>query len=440
MTIVDNSYAAFGSAAPNLTAEQEALFDLGDLAFDASFVAAQSGAPTGDLQTGLGPLFNANACIFCHPNEGRGHLPQGAETPEAIFLRVSLPGTSTVTGGVIPFPGMNDQMQNHAITGVPIEAQLTISYDEEAGTYADGEEYSLRVPTYEVSDLATPVSTATLAKMLISPRLAPPIVNRGLLEAIPEADILAQQDIEDVDGDGISGKANMVWNAATKTTVLGRIGLKANNPNLNQQNAGAYRGDMGVTNPYFPVNSSDGQVQDDGLDDDPELDQDTLDQVNYYTKTFGVPAPRGVGTSTVEQGRALFIEYNCTGCHVERWVTGPHPDDGYTNGDNDYDLSMLANQVIFPYTDLLLHDMGAGLADGRPDFLADGNEWRTPPLWGIGLTEIISGKWELLHDGRARSLEEAILWHDGEAKDAKERFRTASKADREALISFLKSL
>lgn len=445
-TIVDNTFLAFGTAAPNLTEAQVAQFDTGDLDFDAKFVSdLQPAGPTQNVQTGVGPLFNANACVFCHKNDGRGHLPVGTESPQAIFLRVSLPGTDPGSGGPLGFPGMGDQMQNHANVNIKPEADLKITYEEQPGTFADGETYSLRKPTYTVdrASLATAVTDQQWANFLTSPRLAPPIVGRGLLEAIPEADILAQQDIDDADGDGISGKANLVWHAGQKKMVLGRIGLKANNPDLAQQNAGAYRGDMGVTNPYFSVESCEGQIQcadptdpdklsHDGVTD---IDERTLADVNFYTRTVAVPAPRGVGRPQVERGLELFKAYNCVGCHVDRWVTGEHPDH----------IAALENQVIYPYTDLLLHDMGDDLADGRPDFLADGNEWRTPPLWGLGLTETISGNHppnglQLLHDGRARTIPEAILWHAGEAKDAKEQFQKASKEDREALITFLQSL
>jgi CxxC motif-containing protein (DUF1111 family) len=258
------------------------------------------------------------------------------------------------------------------------------------------------------------------------------LIGLGLLEAIDEEDILALSDPDDENGDGISGRANYVWDIENEMEVMGRFGWKANQPTVRQQVAGAFLGDIGITTSIFPdenctlvqincANSLNGG--------EPELPDEFLDDVVLYSQTLAVPARRNFEDEDVLLGKFLFNEIGCNSCHIEKITTG-----------DDHEVSALRNQVIRPYTDLLLHDMGEGLADNRPDFLADGNEWRTPPLWGIGLFEKVNNHTFYLHDGRARNLEEAILWHDGEAKASKENFMNLSKTDRLALISFLNSL
>jgi CxxC motif-containing protein (DUF1111 family) len=264
---------------------------------------------------------------------------------------------------------------------------------------------------------------------LLSPRVAPPVFGLGLLEAIPEEDIIARADPADLNGDGISGRSNHVWNTAANRAEVGRFGWKANNPSLLQQSAGAYNEDMGVTSPYFPLEHCHGNTGCDTLANDPEVTNEILESVEFYVQTLGVPARRNTGNPDVQKGKALFSEVGCAGCHVPETRTGTHPS-----------VPEVSNQVIFPYTDLLIHDMGPGLADGRADFLADGSEWRTPPLWGIGLTEVVSGHTFFLHDGRARSVEEAILWHGGEAEESRDAFRHLPASSRNALLAFLLSL
>jgi CxxC motif-containing protein (DUF1111 family) len=237
------------------------------------------------------------------------------------------------------------------------------------------------------------------------------------LEAIPEADIVQQADPDDRNGDGISGRPNRVWDVVQQAPMLGRFGWKANTPTLLQQSAAAYANDMGVTNPLFPA-----------ADGPQDINMETLTAAAVYVQTLAVPARTLLDDPRVQRGERLFAQANCTACHLSTWRTGEHQ------------IPALANQTIHPYTDLLLHDMGAELADGRPDFEADGREWRTPPLWGIGLAQTVLPYSSFLHDGRARTLEEAILWHGGEAELAKETFRTLSAANREALIWFLRSL
>jgi CxxC motif-containing protein (DUF1111 family) len=303
--------------------------------------------------------------------------------------------------------------------------KLEVTYVEVVETFADGEPYSLRVPTYWIVD----PYRALPGDVRVSPRVAPPVFGRGLLEAIDDASLLALADENDADGDGISGRPNYVWDYATSSVRVGRFGLKASNPSLRQQVAGAYRGDIGVTNPYFPVESSHGTDLWDGVDDEPEIDEATLAVATFYVQTLAVPARRDVGNLTVRRGERLFADAKCTACHVPSLTTGALPD-----------VPEVSNQTIFAYTDLLLHDMGEGLADDRDDFAANGREWRTPPLWGIGLTYTVNGHTFFLHDGRARGFMEAVMWHGGEAEASREFVRQLSRADRKALVAFLESL
>jgi CxxC motif-containing protein (DUF1111 family) len=242
------------------------------------------------------------------------------------------------------------------------------------------------------------------------------MIGLGLLEAIPESTLVAAADPDDADGDGISGRVNMVWDPEQNATVVGRFGWKANASTLHLQAAAAFAGDIGASNVVFPE-----------TDGERDITVVQLDDVTFFAQTIAVPAsaPRD---DQARLGRDLFEDFGCASCHTPEQTTGPHP------------IDALANQRIQPYTDLLLHDMGDNLTDARSDFVATGVEWRTPPLWGIGLTRTISTVATFLHDGRARTLDEAILWHGGEANAAREHFRSASRSEREALIAFLESL
>jgi CxxC motif-containing protein (DUF1111 family) len=259
--------------------------------------------------------------------------------------------------------------------------------------------------------------------------MAPPVFGLGLLEAIPEMTILGLQDVSDANGDGISGKANRSWNVKENKMTLGRFGWKAAAPSILQQIAEAYKEDMGVTNFLFPVESTYGQSQYINYYNHTDLSDSLLYMNEFYVKTLAVPARRNVTDPEVIQGKKVFADANCIACHVPSHRTAVN-----------VAFPPLSNQLIFPYTDLLVHDMGPGLADNRPDYLADGQEWRTPPLWGIGLTEVVNGHSNFLHDGRARSFMEAILWHGGEAENSKQYVKNLPKADRDALVKFLKSL
>ncbi len=265
--------------------------------------------------------------------------------------------------------------------------------------------------------------------ILVSPRIAPPVFGLGLIEAIALNDIIAYADPLDANADGISGKVNMVWDFELNTKVLGRFGWKASQPTLLQQTAAAYQNDMGITNPLFTSETCEGQIQCDSLGDDPEVDLKILLAATFYPQSLAVPARRNVEYKNVMDGKILFASLGCNNCHRPTYTTGVHREHAF-----------LSNQKIFPYTDLLLHDMGEGLADHRSDYLANGNEWRTPPLWGIGLTYTVGGHQNYLHDGRARSLEEAIMWHGGEGQASKNAFRNLTNEERQDVIAFLESL
>ncbi|MCC6573372.1 MAG: c-type cytochrome [Planctomycetes bacterium] len=408
---------AFSMPAPNLDAATLGLHLEGDFAFEQSFVSA--GNPN---FPGLGPIFNTTSCEGCHPKDGRGKPPDDGPEP-SLLIRLSIPGTAP-NGGPMAVPGFGGQLQDNAIFGVTPEALKELNYTAVNGTYGDGTPYVLRRPTFT---LGSPY-VALPGNLMISPRVAPPVFGLGLLEALDEATILALADPTDANGDGISGRVNMVWDVQAGAARLGRFGWKANTPNLLQQSAAAYVNDMGVTSPLFSNEPFLGQPQDDGLPDDPEIDQHTLDITALYVRTLGVPARRNVNDPQVLRGETLFTQAGCAGCHKPALVTG-----------NTHPLAELRNQTIHPFTDLLVHDMGADLADNRSDFLADGQEWRTAPLWGIGMTSVVNGHTFFLHDGRARNLAEAILWHGGEALNSRDAFRNMNASDRAALIAFLNS-
>jgi CxxC motif-containing protein (DUF1111 family) len=315
------------------------------------------------------------------------------------------------------------------INDVHYEGKVQIAFEYISGQYEDGTAYELRKPIYTLTDLQYGSMDPSI---MISPRIGQQMIGLGLLEAIDESDLVALEDLSDQNNDGISGKANYVWDMNSMSVKLGRFGWKCNQPSLMQQVAGAFVGDLGIKSFLFPTeNHTDQQTECIGLPDGgtTEIETDDLMKVVLYASSLAVPARRNVSNPKVREGMELFTKLNCTGCHTPTFVTGAN-----------HSLTYLNNQHIHPFTDLLLHDMGNELADGRPDYMADGNEWRTQPLWGLGLISTVNGHSFLLHDGRARSIEEAILWHGGEAEQSKNEFKALSKNEREALIQFLNSL
>jgi CxxC motif-containing protein (DUF1111 family) len=331
--------------------------------------------------------------------------PSGLYGSQAL-VRCSMPtGTPDVPGGQVSVPNFGTQLQDHATVGVA-EVTVTLTWTEQAVTYGDGTTEMLRTPhTAIVQPNGDPMPDG----VLYSYRQAPPVIGLGLLEAIPETTITAAA--------ANGGHAQHVWNPETMATELGRFGHKGSAPSARIQTAGAFANDMGLSNKVFP--EADGMTRD--------VSDDQLTYTTFFVSTIAVPA-RGPADDDANHGELLFTSFGCAGCHTITQVTGPSA------------IPQVAYQVIHPFTDLLLHDMGDGLADGRPDFEASGSEWRTPPLWGIGLVQIVDPKATFLHDGRGRSLAEAILWHGGEAQSAREAFRTAAPADREALVAFLETL
>jgi CxxC motif-containing protein (DUF1111 family) len=410
-TIFDASSAAFSTPASNLSGDNLQKHLDGDAAFEATFVTAP--AP---INPGLGPIYNDVSCVGCHTLDGRGDKP--------TVFRISIPGMD-VNNGPLAVPGFGDQLQNKAVFATVPEGDVIITYVEVPFYFPDGELVYLRKPTYQLID---PYITLP-ENVLLSVRVAPPVFGLGLLEAIDVNSILAYADEYDSNGDGVSGKPNYVYDYVSGTSQLGRFGWKANQPHLDQQTAAAFNGDMGVTTPLFPTENSEGQLQHDGLSDDYEINAEQLDVVSFYVKTLAVPAPRNLENTVVMEGKMHFFKAGCNSCHVQSYITGVVPG-----------IPELSNQKIYPYTDLLLHDMGEGLADNRPDYLASGTEWKTRPLWGIGLTLVANGHTVFLHDGRARNLTEAILWHGGEAEHAKQYFVQLNKDERKKLITFLEAL
>jgi len=418
-TIFNSGAGAFSSPFPNLAAPREDVHEIGDAAFGQTFVSA--GAL---VNPGLGPIFNNVSCTSCHINDGRGKPPVAGERLSSLLIRLSVPGNDA-HGGPNPAPGFGGQLQQMGTFGVAPEASFRIEYTEQIFAFSDGESYALRSPNYIVEN----AYTALPANLMISPRIAPPVFGLGLLEAVDEMDILTHADADDIDGDGISGRPNYAWNILEGKKTLGRFGWKAANPSILQQAAGAYNEDMGITNFLFPNESARDQLQYDERDDEYEVSDSILYAVEFYIRTLAAPARRNADSPVVLRGKTLFTEGKCAVCHTPRMRTR-----------TDVSFPEISNQVIFPYSDMLVHDMGPALADNRPDFEANGQEWRTSPLWGIGLTRVVNGHQNFLHDGRARTMVEAIMWHGGEADHSKEFVRTLSKTDRDALVKFLESL
>ncbi|MEO6299059.1 MAG: di-heme oxidoredictase family protein [Paracoccaceae bacterium] len=429
---------AFSQFSGNMPFDRQADFNLGNGLFTKTWVPAPASTRASD---GLGPLFNAHGCQDCHLKDGRGHTPDG-DSRVSMFLRLSVPGGSApseIEGylATLPEPTYGGQLQDLASAGQAAEGRMDISYHEIPVTLADGTTVNLRQPTYTIANLGYgPMA----ADVMFSPRVAPQMIGLGLLEAIPAADILARQDLDDRDGDGISGRANIVISTEFGAAMLGRFGLKAGAATIMDQSAAAFSGDMGLSttlhrNPWGDCTAAEADCrtapdgQEPGIRDGLEVDSQSLDLVTFYAKNLAVPERRDIADPTILHGKNLFYDTGCQSCHTPKFVTNrlkDQPEQSF--------------QLIWPYTDLLLHDMGPGLADNRPEARASGTEWKTAPLWGLGLTKQVSGHTEFLHDGRARSLLEAIFWHGGEAQAARDRVTQMNTADRDALIAFLGSL
>ncbi len=433
---------AFSFPLANLDDAEAARFVVGNSFFRRNWVEAP--ASTG-ARDGLGPHFIARSCGGCHVQDGRGAPPvDRGEVPVALLLRLSVPGVGP-HGKVVPEPTYGDQLNNAAIQGVRPEGRVVITHAPVRGRFADGTPYTLRRPHYRIADLGY----GPLAKdVMIGPRIAPQLQGVGLIEAIPEAEILKNAADQAAAAGPVQGRVNRVWDDVQQAERVGRFGWKANVATLAQQTAAAFLGDMGITSAVFPQEACTPAQRDclaaprggkaaaaasSGKDSGPEIDARTFGDVVFYQATLAPAARRGIDEPAVQRGARLFAEAQCNACHRPSYVTGASPLPQFASG-------KLAGQRIWPYTDLLLHDMGEALADGRPDFRANGRQWRTPPLWGVGLIPDVNGHRRLLHDGRANGVLEAVLWHGGEAEAAKQAVLKMSRAERAALVRFVESL
>ncbi|MGV1790205.1 di-heme oxidoreductase family protein [Rhizobium sp. A37_96] len=437
----------FSRPSANLSDEGGQDFHLGNALFRKLWVSAPSSTQASD---GLGPLFNARSCQSCHIRDGRGHPPEaGGAVATSMVLRLARTAVTADEEQAIkdfhalnfPDPTYGVQLQDLAVPGLAAEGKVTVGYSEEAVTLAGGETVTLRRPSYGISDLAYgPLDAATT----LSPRIAPPMIGLGLIEAIPDADILANADPDGKKGTGIRGRPAIVRDHRTGQIALGRFGWKAQNATVRDQVADAFSVDIGISTPDRPnahgdctPNEAHCLAMPTGVQKrlgDTEAPDPILPLVTFYSENLAVPARRKASLPPVLHGKEMFYRSGCAACHTPKFVTR----DGIK--DKDGKDSPQAFQLIWPYSDFLLHDMGEGLSDGQQVGVASGRDWRTPPLWGIGLTQTVSGQQAYLHDGRARTLTEAILWHGGEAEKARNAFADLSKDDRQALINFLESL
>jgi len=425
-TVHESNRNSFSQPAANLDVQRRAEFFIGNAFFNSAWIVAPASAGARD---GLGPLFNARSCDACHNNDGRGRPPEHpGERPISLVIQFATPtpGAHNEPGGD---PRYGGNLNPFAIGGVPAEGTVRITNKEIKGQFADGEPYTLLAPTYAFEELAY----GDLAHdTQFSPRVAPSVFGSGLLEAVTDAQILELNDPQDANGDGISGRPNHVWNHLTRQVVLGRFGWKLNQPDIAHQTAGAFVNEIGMSTALRPgQNCTEVQIACKAAPNggEPEISDAIFKHIVSYEQTLGVPARRHLDSPEVKRGARLFVDAGCAACHRPTFVTGK------VTG-----APWLSQQKIHPFTDLLLHDMGPALADGRADVEADGNEWRTTPLWGLGLQQKVNGHTRLLHDGRARDVSEAILWHGGEGEHAKQAFVKMSKSERAALLAFIDSM
>lgn len=421
---------AFSQPAANLSFEGRLDFSVGNSFFRNPWVTAPASTQARD---GIGPLFNTNSCQGCHIKDGRGHPPD-IDQPQLVstLIRLSVPETTDNVRqpdqALIPDPHYGDQIQDFAIPGVEPEMRVNWLWEPYEFKGIDGRLYELRKPRISFDQLAY---GDLHPGVRFSARVAPAMIGLGLLGSIPEEQIRSLADPNDINGDGISGRANNVWDIRAEQLTLGRFGWKAGQPNVEQQSAGAFFGDMGLTSslhmdtPCTPVQTKCATAPNGG---NPEVDDQTLAFVTFYAKHLAVPARPNADAPEIQKGQAIFTSVGCAQCHTPSWQTSDQAD------------AALANQTIYPYTNLLLHDLGEGLADEHEEFDATGNEWRTAPLWGLGDYIDVNGHTQLLHDGRARNSFEAILWHGGEAATSRDNVLQLSESERELLLSFLDSL
>ena len=443
-TVFATGRNAFSFPAANLEDAERTRFAIGNSFFRRNWVEAPASTKARD---GLGPHFIARSCGGCHVQDGRGAPPDivnrlghTQDAAVALLIRLSIPGQDA-HGGPLHEPVYGDQFNNAAVQGVKPEGRVTLGYQTIAGKFADGTPYELQQPQYGFADLGYgPLHP----QVMVSPRIAPQLIGVGLLEAIAEADIVANAAAQAAAPGPIKGMVNRVWDAPSGRTMLGRFGWKANVATIAHQTGGAFVGDMGITSRHFPheactptqtdcLNAPSGKSA--AVQGQPgvEIDDKTFDNVVFYQATLAPPARRNINDVQVLRGQALFAKAQCATCHQPSYLTKEGPFARLTS-------PALSGQRIWPYTDLLLHDMGEALADHRPDFAANGRQWKTPPLWGTGLIKDVNGHTRLLHDGRARGVLEAVLWHGGEAEEARQHLLNMHKDERDALVRFVESL
>lgn len=439
---VKDAKKAFSQPSTNLSSESRLNFKIGQAVFRKIWPLPHiAGSPS----AGLGPLYNARSCEDCHLRDGRGHPPEPGKISGgavSILLKFSVPPQTPAQReqlasyhlAAIPDPAYGGQLQDVAVKGLTAEGLLQVTYEDIPVVLAGGERITLRNPSYSIGE---PGYGPLHANVMMSVRAAPQMIGLGLLEAVPEIAILGLADPDDADGDNISGRVNRVWSREKKKVVLGRFGWKAGAPTVLQQSAQAFAADMGLSSWLVPEPAGDcteaqklcRELAKEPDQNDGEVNRDLLESLALYARNLAVPKRRRANDDQIIAGKQHFSALGCARCHNPSFKTGAYPKEPH-----------LAHQQIWPYTDLLLHDMGEGLADNRPESAAGGREWRTPPLWGIGLTQGVTGRLSFLHDGRARTIAEAILWHGGEAQSARDGFAALSRAERESLIAFVNSL
>lgn len=411
---------AFSLPIPGLSREDRRAFSVGNSFFRDNWVVAPASAEGRD---GLGPLFNANSCSACHHEDGRGRPPRTLD--ESGVGMVVFVSPRDADGA--PHPMYGGQLQDQAVPGVAPEVRIALDAEATPGRYPDGSSYELRRWRIGLKEPAY----GPLGEVRLSMRIGQQIIGMGLLEAVDDAAIVAREDPEDRDADGISGRAHRVV-GADGTRGIGRFGWKASQPTLAGQVIAALHGDIGITSPSRPEEAlapSQRAVVHAPSGGQPEIDAVKIERIAHYCRVLAVPAQRGAGSAEVERGRRLFNETGCASCHAPTLRTG-----------ETSPIERLRGAEFHPFTDLLLHDMGEALADDRRDGEASGREWRTPPLWGLGLVETVGPGAAYLHDGRARTIEEAVLWHGGEAQRARDGFAALPADGRAALLAFLNSL
>ncbi|PQJ23385.1 di-heme oxidoredictase family protein [Tenacibaculum sp. SG-28] len=425
-TTIFSNNDAFGVKIPGLNRTEDIKFFVGDRLFITTWVP--SPASTTGLD-GLGPTFNAKSCAGCHFKDGRGKplLTNTQSASDGFLMRLSIPGQD-IHGGPMPVPGYGDQLQNKGVLNVSGEGHVAVTFETIAGTYPDGTPYELRKPKYTIYE----ENFGDLSTVLTSPRVGTQTIGLGFIDALSAEELLKNADEFDTDGDGISGKPNYVWDVINSSISIGKFGWKANQPSLKQQVAAAFFGDLGLTSTVFKEQNCPSPQQDcyDAPDGgSPEVVEEQLERITFYQSALSVPIRRNFKDPDVLQGKKMFHKAKCISCHAINFKVEQYER-----------IPQIAGTTVNPYSDFLLHDMGEALADNRADFLANGREWRTQPLWGIGLINTVNRHTFLLHDGRARNIEEAILWHGGEAQASKEIFMNYSKEQREQVIKFINTL